>query len=505
MRKGIRLVGLFLLGLFSTAVMGAVAALMSAISLAATALIVPGTGTPDANNVEFYREHFVDRYSAPFNPSCTSTNGCNLQGIDYPASFFPLIIFPTWCQPGRCDTWNDSVGQGVDGLVGAVQNLTDPDGALVLGYSQGGAVVSDALRRLAENPELLEKVAGVVLIGNAYNPDGGLFTRFGFLPTIPFLDITFGPATPVELAEDIGKAMDFIGYEFDPVMYAPVNFGNVLALINAFAAFEDVHGYYLTPDGNGPDDPIAYGYSEDEIAEILDGDCPGANCRVDSYGNRYWMLPAKGLPMYNLLLSSVPAPLDALIKPLVDLVTPATEVLIKLGYDWSGDPGKTRWATPLPFNLDTNWIQVGVDLIGAIGEGIENAFGGGTTMIAPPEPEVLAFGAQQRSFGDKTSDEAIIDESTDPPADETTGPRGEDELGDTDDTGIDDDGGGDDIVMNDIDAAGQDPVGADDATVANAPGGTVTNDVTDAVNDDVTDGEGEDGAVGAAKAPGAAA
>ena len=106
MRKFSRLVVLSLLGLFSTAVLGAMTALVAAVSLAATALIVPGTGTPNANIVTNYMEHFVDRYGAPFDPSCTSTNGCTLQGIDYPASFFPLAIFPGWCVPGRCETWN---------------------------------------------------------------------------------------------------------------------------------------------------------------------------------------------------------------------------------------------------------------------------------------------------------------------------------------------------------------------------------------------------------------
>jgi pimeloyl-ACP methyl ester carboxylesterase len=425
MRKGIRVLVVFLLSLLSTAVLGVVAAIMSAVSLAATALIVPGTGTPDANNVDLYRQHAIDRYSAPFNPSCTSTNGCTLTGINYPASFFPLVIFPGWCEPGRCDTWNDSVGQGVDGLVTAVQNLNDPDGAILFGYSQGGAVVSDALRELANNQTLLDKVSGVVLIGNAYNPDGGIFTRLGFLPTIPFLDITFGPKTPVELAEDLGKPMEFIGFQYDPVMYAPTFWGNGLTMLNALAAFQTVHGFYLTPNGNGPTDPIAYGYTEDEIATLLAGDCPGANCRVDSFGNEYWMLPARSLPMYDVVTSLVPAPLDQLVKPLVALVSPATAVLINLGYDFSGDPAQERWLSPLPFSPSTNFVQVGVDLVAAIGQGIENVLGGGGTTMIAPAPEnnnVLALNAQTNEV-EQTGESAKIEPSgqSDPPGAESDG------------------------------------------------------------------------------------
>ena len=62
MRKVGRVVILFLLSLLSTAVLSAATALMAAVSLAATALIVPGTGTPNANTVGNYMENFRDYY-----------------------------------------------------------------------------------------------------------------------------------------------------------------------------------------------------------------------------------------------------------------------------------------------------------------------------------------------------------------------------------------------------------------------------------------------------------
>ncbi|MGV0853224.1 PE-PPE domain-containing protein [Mycolicibacterium phlei] len=397
MRKAGRFIVLFFASLLSTAVLGAAAALMAAVSLAATALIVPGTGTPDANVVENYMENAENRYLAPFS-DCSADTACTLEGINYPASFFPFVIFRNWCVPGRCEKWNTSVGEGVDALYDAI----DPNAAdgeyVVFGYSQGGAVVSNALRRIAkEDPDLFDKIGSVVLIGNAYNPDGGLFTRLGFLPTIPFFNITFGPATPT----NTGLPMTSIGFEYDPVVYAPRYWGNLLALANAFAAFDNVHGYYLTPNGNGPHDSIAYGYTEAELAEILATECPGAYCRVDKYGNEYYMIPAKSLPLMNLIRSVTPDLLKPIVEPLINLTSPVAKVLIDLAYNWDGDPSRTVYMSLLPFSPSTNWLKVGIDLAAAVVQGISDMINGGPT-IAIPADEADAFTLAARSSAPET-------------------------------------------------------------------------------------------------------
>jgi hypothetical protein len=393
MRKTARVLVLSVLGLVSTAALSIVAAILAAVSLAATALIVPGTGTPKAEDVPLYEEHAVNRYISPFVPDCTFAT-CNPTGVDYPASFFPLVIFSNWCVPGRCETWNDSVEQGVQSLITNLGQVPDANGPVTLfGYSQGGAVVSNALRQLQGNP-LLDKVGSIVLIGNAYNPDGGLFTRLGFLPTIPFLNITFGPATPT----DTGIPMTSIGFQYDPVMYAPKYWGNPLSMLNALAAFETVHGFYLTPNGNGPTDPIAYGYTEKDLTDFFaNTPCPSANCRVDDAGNKYYMIPARGLPMFNFVQSQLPAALQPLVKPFIDLATPVTQVLVDLGYDWSGNPGKTQWLSPLPAKLIQNWPGVGVNLVTATIQGIQAFIGDLGAVGAPaapaPQPEVTELAA----------------------------------------------------------------------------------------------------------------
>lgn len=389
MRKAARTLVLGFLALLTSAFLGIGSAFMSALALgAATALIVPGTGTPNANIVTNYLQNAADRYIAPFDPSCTSTNGCNLQGINYPASFFPLVIFPGWCRsgPGGCDTWNDSVGTGVANLDTALRaQLAQPcpptgcQPIILFGYSQGGAVVSDELRNIGDLTPAQKSRLSVVMIGNAYNPDGGIFTRLGFLPTIPILNVTFGPPMPT----NTGVPITSIGFQYDPVMYAPKYWGNPFALLNALAAFETVHGYYLTPNGNGPTDPIAYGYTQAQLeAAITDP----ANARHDSNGNTYVMIPALSLPIADFVMSEVPAALQPVVKPFVDLISPVWKVLADLGYDWSGDPGVPSTLSILPFNPIQNWPAVGLNLLVAGIQGVQAFIGdlGGVTSLLTP-------------------------------------------------------------------------------------------------------------------------
>jgi hypothetical protein len=431
MRKSARALVLVVLSLFAAAILGVASAFMAAFALgAATALIVPGTGTPDANVVEDYRENAADRYIAPFEP-CTSTD-CNLIGVDYPASFFPLGFIGNWCPGFQCDTWNQSVGTGVVNLkselaTAVAEPCTDePCDVILFGYSQGGAVVSNTLREIGDlnlTPDQLSRLS-VVVIGNAYNPDGGIFTRLGFLPTIPPpLDITFGPAMPT----DTGIPIKSIGFEYDPVMYAPLYWGNPFAMLNALAAFQTVHGNYLTPNENGPMDPIAYGYTEKEITDILAGTCPGPNCRVDSHGNEYWMIPAKGLPIVSLITGALPAALQPVVKPVADLVSPVLKVLIDLGYDWSGDPGVPRFLSPLPFNPIQNWPAVGVKLVLAAIQGVQafiGDLGALTTTIAPSTPAPLTTTTVSplalRSAPAQTTETLAVDQASDPDATTST-------------------------------------------------------------------------------------
>jgi hypothetical protein len=81
MRKSARVIVLSFLALLTTVVLGVVSAFIASLALGATALIVPGTGTPNGNIVKDYLSHATDRYIKPFDPNCTSTT-CSPTGID---------------------------------------------------------------------------------------------------------------------------------------------------------------------------------------------------------------------------------------------------------------------------------------------------------------------------------------------------------------------------------------------------------------------------------------
>ncbi|MGE2832581.1 PE-PPE domain-containing protein [Mycobacterium sp. SMC-4] len=372
-----------LISILAAMALGVMSAFLSAVALGATALIVPGTGTPDPDNVAHYRENAWNRYIDGV--ACTGDACANpvLDGIPYPASFWPMTFIPGWCVPGRCEKWDVSVDEGVARLKDALLPLLTPTSSeevFIFGYSQGGAVVANALHYL-DGLDLAAAVKArlkVVTIGGIENPDGGLWQRFAWLrhllgTPVPGLDITFEPPMPV----DTGIHTTSIGFEYDPVVYAPRFWGNPFAVLNAIAAFDTVHGYYLSPDGDdAPDATMPYGYTPETLAPQLNCAVNEQNCRTDGFGNTYIMIPATSLPLTDLVRTwADEARIGWLADPLVDLVEPVLRQIVDLGYDWSGDPGVPRGMSVLPFKLFQNWIKVGIDLVVAAVEGVEAFLG----------------------------------------------------------------------------------------------------------------------------------
>jgi len=409
MRKTAKALVLILISFLGTVALGIASAFSASLAFAATALIVPGTGThninpPDA--VTGYKENAATRYIDPAGQPVCAAATC-LVGVDYPASFFPLVIFPNWCPGLTCDTWNESVGTGVTNLEAALnEQLANPtpdnQQIVIFGYSQGGAVVSRAMYDL--DPALQDRVT-IVTIGNINNPLG-LWSRLSGVPPIPFFDISFNPQLPT----DGFTSMNYV-FEYDPVGDAPQWWGNPLTMLNALAAFEYVHGYYLSPNSNGPTDTLPYGYDDASLAAAI-----AAADHRQYQDATFVLIPQQGtLPIFRPFTDIAnQLGLSGFVDPLVALASPLTKLLINLGYDRVANPGIPQQLSILPFNpLAINPITFPVQVVQAIVQGIQDALGGGSMMLAPATTPAPTSLLAARSSAPEPATEQVEAASTD--------------------------------------------------------------------------------------------
>ena len=165
---------------------------------------------------------------------------------------------------------------------------------------------------------------------------------------------------------------------------------------NAAAGFVYIHGTYLAPDGDEPATETPYGYTPEEVQGYITaaqavGGCDAGNpnyCQhVDGSDTIYITLPARYLPLYQPFIDIGDATgTSALIVPIVDLISPATQTLIETGYD-RRDYSKPQQGTLLP-PATFNPIQTAVDLVNDVPEGINMALTPGRTPLpgSPPLP-----------------------------------------------------------------------------------------------------------------------
>lgn len=376
------------------AVLGAIAigvasTITSAVTLAATALIVPGTGEPNPGAIANLETNAVKYYIVPGTEGHTApcpTDSCSPIGIPYYAQFWPIPI-PGWGGlSGK--KWNVSVGSGVTNLEKELAALqTDPSAGdiTIFGYSQGASVASIEKTKLAASLTPAEKTHySFVFIGNPERPNGGIFERLAFLGTVPILDATFG--LPSSTTTDI-QTTD-IAFQYDGVADFPEYPINLLADLNALAGFAYAHPSYLTPDGSATSPSsteLPDGYTE---AELLAAQANPAN-RVQVGDTLYITIPTRTLPILDPLIALGQATgTSALVTPVVDLISPALRVLIDTGYDPNANPG-----VPTPFQLipPINPVKLAGDLATATVQGVQAALAdlGGAQSHTPSHPVPL--------------------------------------------------------------------------------------------------------------------
>ncbi|WP_231967481.1 PE-PPE domain-containing protein [Mycobacterium sp. E136] len=391
--------------------LGTLTAVMAAVSLAATALIVPGTGTPDANLVDKYRENFRDYYMQ--DTACTNDMNCapnntgdpaneGMLGINYPASFWPIPL-PGWCPNLSCDTFDVSVGKGVDNLDEALQALQDLgyDGDIVIaGYSQGARVATIAKMQFASGQwdDLLDQVDSVefVFIGNPNRPNGGILSRFGALGHIPILDVTTGQPTPT----NVGIPTEDWAIRWEGIADFPQYLLNPLAVANSLLGFYYDHGTYLATNEDSDPGELPAGYDVDTWREITSHpeQYPGI-VDIQKFGDTtYYTVTPKVLPLVRPLHS-----IPLIGKPIADLIEPALRVIIEeTGYNRNISFGQPTEIGLLPiFNPITLFFK----LVPAVFVGINNFLANfGLTKEIPlsPTTPVPAINGEEEDDTDLT-------------------------------------------------------------------------------------------------------
>lgn len=387
MRKCIRVVFLALLGLLSAAVLSAATAVVAAVCLAAsTALIVPGTGTPNANDVANYMPNFRDYYMK--RTQCNDA-GCALDGIDYFASFWPIPL-PGWCDPGRCEKFDVSVDDGVQNLTAALTSLKKLgyNGNLVIaGYSQGARVVTISKMQFANGDwkGLVDQITAgggtveFVYIGNPDRPNGGILSRFGVLGHIPILDVTTGLPTPTTTPF---KTKDW-AIRWEGIADFPQYLLNPLAVVNSVMGFYYDHGTYLAINGKSDPGETPAGYTVAEWKELTTYPEKHPDLvQIQQYGDTtYYTVRPKVLPLVRPLHD-----IPLIGKPIADFFEPILEVLIEeTGYNRNIPFGQYSPIGLIPF---FNPVTLVLRLIPAVFQGVVNFLGNFIPELAPKPIEI---------------------------------------------------------------------------------------------------------------------
>ncbi|ORA36955.1 hypothetical protein BST13_09655 [Mycobacterium aquaticum] len=306
---------------------GAQTMVMPLVLVAATALIMGGTGHPLSSPQD--SPEFIETYTNDATNNYIVLTGfcgdetCTPTAVSTPEQFMPV----SGTMP-----FDQSVAQGTTNLDHAINAQPAGTPIVVFGYSQSARIASIEKRDLAASGSTLP--VSFVLIGNPNRPNGGVLSRFQG-QQIPILGVTFDGATPTNTSF---KTVD-VTRQYDGWSDFPLNPLNPLATANAVAGIYYVHGDYQS---------VGLGNA------IYQG----------SYGDtQYYMIPSNRLPLLMpLAQAGVP-------DPVLAVVDAPTRVLVESGYDRTVSPGQPTGINVLYF---PNPAQTGVNFIVAIPTGLDD-------------------------------------------------------------------------------------------------------------------------------------
>jgi hypothetical protein len=416
MRTLIRSLGATIVALLGVIVLAIAWTATTAVQLAATALIMGGTGhplgTPPEDPLSYINPYLDNAINGFINPAAAAPTGTGNApiaavglGDDRYAIITPEQFFPV----SGSMTFDDSVAIGLANLDSCLRGtgcqyndnaLLSPaapaappvpgDEFDIFGYSQSAVIASLEKQAAIDNPGQLPNLH-FFLLANPMRPNGGFLSRGPNGLTIPFLGVTFYGATPTNSCEvgdcletvDVAAQYDGLGGD------AAVGLTNVLAVVNAAMGYFLLHGNL---QNSNFDNALYQG----------------------SYGDTdYYLVPTPRLPVLMPFDPIVPSPIltavDTIIRP-----------IIEGAYRRDINPGVPVGVGLLPFQ---NPVQTLVNVLVAIPTAVDDAvaeatgnssfrplgtkpvtspFGvGGPDLPAPPSETNLTAFAKSDGAGDK--------------------------------------------------------------------------------------------------------
>lgn len=326
---------LTLVALIGTAALVVTASMSTLVQLAATALIMGGTGmkvlgAPHQWGAGTYVDQVNSTYLSGYH-----LGEDDLKWVSTPEQFWPSTSLTDI-------SFDTSVARGVLSLSNAVQTTLGEK--VVVGYSQSANIATREKRNLADlrahgaavpTPDQLS----FVFVANPNRPNGGILSRFEGL-YIPILGVSFDGATP----DDEYRTID-VARQYDLVADFPKYPINLLADANALM------GYFLLHPNYGSD-----------VVNLND---PSTYDSYKSGNTTYYLVHTEHLPLLQPFRSI------GVLNPVADLIEPTLRVLIELAYDRT--PAHMGVPTPAGLLPHINLDKLASDLRAAAKEGMHNA------------------------------------------------------------------------------------------------------------------------------------
>ncbi|MDF3337859.1 PE-PPE domain-containing protein [Mycolicibacterium septicum] len=258
----------------------------------------------------------------------TVPEGDSFHTVPYPAQIaFDIPVISDL--PGLSDVpyWPHSLRRseqiGAGYLQQDIANTPADDKVTIIGMSQGTEVAEIVRAAMAKDPNYVANADNYefVFIGDPYQPNGGILTRFTSWSDLPVLGDLFPFGRPGP--SDSPFKTTYYQNQYDGFADFPAYF-NVLSVANAVAGIVFQHvfpGYVLEhPDAS--------------------------NAVTTQVGNTTYVT----LPQYLPLLAPLRIPASLIgAERFVDALDPILRVFVEMGYDRTADPSQVKefgWVTP---------------------------------------------------------------------------------------------------------------------------------------------------------------